>query len=385
MKNTSSAIIFKYFVAWRVTLFIVAFVAIILVPLFGGRFPYSDTALQVTGLPAWIWGFGNFDGVHYLRIAQNLYSDAFVQAFFPLYPLLIRIFSVILPRNPVLDPQVFVDPSYFYSGLILSNTFFLLALFALYKLIRIDFDNKTTVKSIVLLLVFPTSFYFGAIYAESLFLLLAILSIYFVRKEKYKLSGVFIALASLTKVFGIILVLIYLVEALKGKLSFPKLLGAIIAPLGILAYMYYLYISFGDPFHFVNSQYAFGAERLADGIVLLPQVLYRYIMMLISLPPVSLSYLNVVTELAFTLIPLAFLVIVYKKMHFSYWLFSVIALLIPTLTGTLSSMPRYALIAFLALPLIAVTGKKYYKPIVVIFGLLQVLLLSLFIRGYWVA
>jgi len=135
------------FVGWRVALFIFAFLSIYLLPAFGARFPYADRVLEITHLPYWIWGWGNFDGVHYLRIAQDGYLAQYSQAFFPFYPLLVRIFSFIFPKIPNLDTNIFTDPSYFYSGLILSNIFFLASLFVFYKLLDIDFKKSVAVWS----------------------------------------------------------------------------------------------------------------------------------------------------------------------------------------------------------------------------------------------
>jgi len=59
------------------------------------RFPYVDEVLKNSDLPAWMHQFGNFDGVHYVRIASAGYEYQFTQAFFPLYPLLIKIVSPI--------------------------------------------------------------------------------------------------------------------------------------------------------------------------------------------------------------------------------------------------------------------------------------------------
>jgi len=89
-----------------------------IIPHFGNSFPYADRVLAITGLPEWIWGWGGFDGVHYLRIAQNGYQDLYYQAFFPLFLLLIRIFNFFPRLN--LDPRLYVDPSFFYTGILLS-------------------------------------------------------------------------------------------------------------------------------------------------------------------------------------------------------------------------------------------------------------------------
>ena len=383
--------ILALFFSWRVLLFLAAFLATLIITKFGGRFPYVDRVLTVTGLPSWVWGFGNFDGVHYLRLAQNGYSAQYSQAFFPLYPLLIRVFNFLPKGN--LDTNFFVDPSYFYTGLILSNIFFAVSLYLLYKLWYEEYKNKVPNLAVVLLLTFPTAFYFGSIYSESLFLLLAVLTFWFVRKDKFVLAGIAASLASATKVQGVLLGLFLAIELyFKYKDKFKNnigrfwkdLLGVAVSPLGLLAYMFYLGKNFGNPIYFLTAQPAFGAERSGIPLVSLPQVIYRYIKMLLTVNPTGVSFWNAALELAVTIFLIWLLVYSFKKIRFSYWIFALLAAILPTLTGTLSSMPRYALLAFPLIP--AVTRfEKAGKYIIITQVLLELVLTAIFIRGYWVS
>src|SRR3990172_5719089 len=191
--NAEIKLIVKYFLVWRILLFAVAILVIYFLPQFGGRFPYADRVLEITKLPSWIWGWGNFDGVHYLRIAQDGYRAEYSQAFFPLFPILIRIFAFFLPKVPNLNTMLYVDPAYFYSGFILSNLFLVLSLVMFYKLLVIDFSKDVAKKSLILLLAFPVSFYFGAIYSESLFLLLAVGAMLCLRRERFIMAGILIS------------------------------------------------------------------------------------------------------------------------------------------------------------------------------------------------
>ena len=111
MNKLSVIKIVSLFLVWRAALFLIAFFSTIFITNFGGRFPYYKNLLISTGLPAWIWGFGNFDGVHYLNIAQFGYMAEYSQSFFPAYPLLIKIFSF--------------GRYYFLSGMFISNILFL--------------------------------------------------------------------------------------------------------------------------------------------------------------------------------------------------------------------------------------------------------------------
>jgi Gpi18-like mannosyltransferase len=380
------------FLIWRVWLFFIAFLSIFFIPTFGARFPYADRVLEITNLPYWIWGFGNFDGVHFLRLAQNGYNAEFTQAFFPLYPLLIR-FLNFFPRIKTLDLNIFTDPSYFLTAIILSTVFFLLALYFLFKLWGEEYNKKTAFLSILLLLSFPTAFYFGATYSESLFLLLVVLTFWFSKKNKYVLAGLTALLASATKIQGTILFIFLAIELWQkyrnnlikpGKQLWYGLVGLFISPLGLVAYMYYLYKAFGNAIYFLTAQPAFGAERSSLPLVLLPQVIYRYIKMLLTLSPSTLAFWNAKLELTITLILVVGLIFAFKKIKFSYWIYAALAILLPTLTGTLSSMPRYALLAFPLLPLIAKFNKAS-RYIIIAQVLIGTVLLALFIRGYWVA
>jgi hypothetical protein len=373
------------FLTWRVALFLIAFLSIYLLPVFGARFPYADRVLEITHLPNWVWGFGNFDGVHYLRIAQDGYFAQYSQAFFPLFPILIRIFSFIFPRVQSLDISIFTDPAYFYSGIILSNAFFLGALYVLYKLINIDFKKDIAFLSMIVLLTLPTSFFFGSIYTESLFLLLAVSAIYLTRKGHFFWAAVLISLSTATRITGVLLIPLFLIEAFQSKRKI-NYTWTLITPIGILAYMFYLKVSFGDALYFLTSQPAFGAGRIGNGIILLPQVIYRYAKIFLTTKILTLPFFNAFLEFAATLVPLSLLLTYIKKMRLSYWVFSISALLLGTLTGTLSSMPRYALISVIfLLPLMVSRFRKIAIPFAIVSAVLEAVLLMLFIRGYWIA
>lgn len=383
--------ILKYFWGWRIFLFIAAYLATILITNFGNRFPYSDRVLVVTELPNWIWGFGNFDGVHYLRIAQNGYFAEYTQAFFPLYPIIIKLLNFFPKGN--LDLNLYTDPSYFYTSLILSVVFFISALYFVFKLWEEQYGKKTANLAVLLLLSFPTAFYFGAIYSEALFLLLTVLVFWFSKKEKFLLAGVFAALASATKILGVLLFIYLAIEVwskYKGKFKnltakfWGDLIGVLISPLGIIGYMYYLYRVFNNPIYFMTAQSAFGAERADVPIILLPQVIYRYIKILLSVTPSSIAFWNASLELGITLVLIIGIIWSFRKIKFSYWIFVTLAVLLPTLSGTLTSMPRYVLLAFPLFPLIAKFNKAS-KYIIMAQIALQMLFVALFVRGYWIA
>ena len=369
------------FAVWRTSLFLIAFAATLVIPKWGGWFPYSERVLSITGLPSWVWGFGNFDGVHYLKIAQNGYTAMFSEAFFPLYPLLIKFFNF-LPKNPGLDKVVFVDPSYFLTGLFLSNLFFLAGLILFYALIKKQFSQKIARTVIILLLIFPTSFYFGSIYTESLFFLLSTIFLFSLVKKKYLLASLFLGLVSAVKVIGILWLVVFVINLFKAKKIGKLFLYLPICFSGLISYMFFLGKKVGDPLFFLTAQPMFGAERSAKPFVLLPQVFFRYIKIFLSVDPNSLSFFVAFIEILAVIGALALLISSFKKIKFSYWFFSLLVILLPTLTGTFSSMPRYVLSAFLLLPALTIKSQKIVR---VVFIGLSIILVSLFTRGYWVS
>jgi Gpi18-like mannosyltransferase len=383
-----------YFILWLIFIYLVSFLASIFVD-FHPTFPYSENLLIKSGLPKFIWSFANFDGVHYLNIARVGYAYQYTQVFFPLYPLLIRYLHQVLPFF-----------NYIINALVISLIAFYLSLHFFYKLLLMDFEIKKAKKIIIILLIFPISFYFASVYTESIFFLFTILTFYFARKKNYLISSFFCSLATATRLVGIFLIPAILYEYLiYKKINFKKLsefdvkevnkffLSLIKSPilylssLGVIIYLIYLYIKFNDPLLFWHDQPVFGAERSGNSLIFLPQVIYRYIKIFFTVSINTYKYFISASEFITTILTLTCLIHAYVlKVRISYMIFSWLAFIIPTLTGTFSSMPRYILIIF---PIYIVLSYMNNKIIYAIFSFASICLLILytilFTSGYWVA
>ena len=88
------------------------------------NFPHSQNSSQ-----DFMKNFANWDGGHFLSIAQNGYRQKFQYAFFPLYPLLINILGNWLQN-------------YLMAALLINFLAAFLAVQLLYQLIRLEFDKK---------------------------------------------------------------------------------------------------------------------------------------------------------------------------------------------------------------------------------------------------
>jgi len=186
-----------------------------------------------------------WDGNSYTFIATHGYvtfgpEKSFI-VFPPLYPLFIK-FLTLFGVNPTL------------SGVIISNACFIGAMIILFKLIEPDYHKKLAILAIVLISLFPTTFFFSIAYPESLFVFLFALSFYLARKRKYLFSGLAGGLAVITRPFGIIIfpaLVIYLF--IQRDLNIKKLiLLSITFGLPILSYLLINYLLFGNPFAFLE-------------------------------------------------------------------------------------------------------------------------------------
>lgn len=353
------------YLVWRIALFFVASQAPSFLPVFANRFPYVDL-LRQSALPHFIWAFGNFDGVHYLRIAEDGYAYQFTQVFFPLYPILIRLFSPVTFGN------------HLAAALLISNLSFLAAIILFFKLVAKTYNDKIALWSLVFLLAFPTSFYFGAVYTEGIFFLMVVSSFYLLLKNEVLLASTIGVFASATRLVGL-----FLAPALAlGKKTFWPLL---VVPLGFISYVFYLQIEFDNPLYFLSAQSIFGQERTTREIVLLPQVIWRYLKILATTQ--GLAQATAAFELFMTAFAFIILAIAAKlKVKRDWLLFSFLAVLVPTLTGTFTSMPRYILVAFPIYIVLAHIKSLLLKiAITVVFLSLLFITTTFFTQGYWVA
>lgn len=375
------------FIIWRFLLFI---------PLWASdqklnyRSGYEYTNIAKVAEPAvystlnklYLAPFANFDGIHYLTIAGNGYTNNF--GFFPLYPMAIKALSILfLASNPF-------DLTYFFSGFLISNITFFLSLIIFYKLLLLDYKEKQTKQILLSVLVFPTSFFFGSLYSESLFLLFLFLSFYFARKKQWVLASICGFGLTLTRLVGIFIFPILLYEYFRvSKEPLSKFFksGLWTIPSGLIGYSIYNYISQKDFFYFIHAHGNLFNNRTVDSIVLFPQTIYRYIKILILNSRAEFEWWIALVELGSFVFAIFALYFAWKKkVRLSYILFSAFAVLIPASSGTFSALPRYILAAFPIFIVLGISSNKWIRTLY--FGVSIALLFALlffFSKGYFIA
>src|SRR5205085_2780254 len=133
------------------------------------RDPRSPALPHQGALAPW----AHWDGTHYVALALHGYDATTIQntAFFPLYPLGIRLLSLAL-GDPVL------------AGLVISLASLLAAFVFVFQIAADGWGTPLARRTLLCLAFFPTAFFFNAVYTESLFLALSAGAIWAVRVRR---------------------------------------------------------------------------------------------------------------------------------------------------------------------------------------------------------
>lgn len=202
-----------------------------------------------------ITGWETGDALWYLRIGSQGYAaDDGSGAFFPLYPILIRIVGVLTGGHWLL------------AAYVVSNVALIVALVLLYGLTEREFGTAMARRSVILLCAFPTGFFFFAPYSEALFVALAIGALYAARTSRWGVAGVCGLLAAFTRSPGWLLAFPIAIEAIlqARAMAGPSArrirtlasgAGASVAcGVGLLAYLGFWQLQIGDWRHPITLQ-----------------------------------------------------------------------------------------------------------------------------------
>jgi len=194
-----------------------------------------------------------WDAVWYLRVADSGYGESEARAaFFPLYPLLVRGLATPFGASPA---------ALLAAAYAVALGAFLGALTLLYRLASLELGRPLARPTLLLLAVFPAALYFGAPYAESLFLLLSVGAFYAARTDRWAWAGTCAAAAAATRNSGVLLMLPLLIVWWGSRERRPRdAAWVLVAPLGLAAYALFLGVAEGDALRFLHAHEAWYRE-----------------------------------------------------------------------------------------------------------------------------
>ena len=196
----------------------------------------------------WLAPFARWDSAWYYRIAAHGYFRTAAYAFSPLYPLLMR------------GLHALSGAPYVLAGELIAWGADLLALFLLVKLWREEAGDLVTRRALGLMLAYPAAFFLVAMYPESLYLLLSVVTYLLLRRGRYGWAAVAMAAAALSRANGILLILPYLAFAWEDsgrRFDRPFWRRAALSLIGVAGlglYLGYSWIYSGNPLQFLAQQ-----------------------------------------------------------------------------------------------------------------------------------
>jgi len=357
------------FVATRVLLVIAGVMSISMLHVASG----APLSWDIPHIPALLVPFTRWDVTRYAYISLQGYRAASWTTFFPLFPMLVRSAGA---ATGMTDLGGLATLSF-----LIANGALLAATAGLVLLARLDFDRPTASRAAWYLLVFPSSLFLSAGYADSIFLALSIGMFLAARRSRWLLAGLLAALAALDRPFGVLLVLPLALEAWWQRSqpgTWKALPAMVLAPLALGGYLAYLGSTFHDPLSFLHAESGWGRHLMAP---------WDTFTTYFSVAPTMGDAQHSIPDLLFTVFAIAVTVASWRLLRRSYALFLTALLLVPLSSGTLLSMPRFVVAWFPVFLVLAIAGRRpeVDRLFLVSGAVLSTVLMLLFAQWYWVA
>jgi len=315
------------------------------------------------------------DVAHYIGISKAGYLNAPFDvtnarsqqfAFFPLHPILLWLLG-------------HVTDDLLIWGSLLSNFLFFLALVFLHKLtLAFGYDEAVAGRAVFYLAGFPVSYFFSIPMTESLFVVLTVGSFYAAKRERWWIAGVLGLLAATTRLTGVMLLpaLLLLSWQMYRSLQIRKLLGLLLIPLGLFAYMFYSWWLSGDALAFSHAQVAWGRK---PSMFLKPVVDWATSPMMFA-QPWNVQLLCVASAL------LCFycIYVLIRRREWAFALYTFVAIFLPLSSGVLQSLERYTLGFFPMFIALGIAAKSEHsdQTIRFVFVFLLAIMTALYAAGY---
>lgn len=288
-----------------------------------------------SGPDAFLWIWKRWDGLHYVNLAELGYSG-YVEdgknlflVFFPLYPWLMRVVSLITGNTMA-------------AGLLLSFMCYGAGCVFLYKLAAFELGRGGAVRTVLFLSVYPYAFFFGGIMTESLFLLTTAAGLWYIRRHRWWLAGMWGLLAAMTRMHGVLLIgaaAAELVEHL-GRFDWKAIarrLPALILPaVGTLVYLALNWSVTGNPFAFTVMQ-----QHWSQGFCPIADTLWYVLQNALSYPTEMVRYQIWVPTILLFPVFFALLVWARNKFRSMYTLYGFVYLVLNYSLSWLLSAGRY--------------------------------------------
>jgi hypothetical protein len=343
-----------------------------------------------------VWA--RWDSVWFLRVAVHGYDAAAsgaAAAFYPLYPAAVRVVGHAFFGHYVL------------AGIAVSLAASAVAFVLLHRLADERLGAAGARRAVLYLAIFPTALVLQAVYAESLYLALALAAFVLAERRRFVAAAVVIGLAMLTRPSGVALLPAIAVIAWRSPQRKRALASLGIAPLLACLYPLYLWHAVGDPWAFARAQQLWqrhlspagplggiwaglragwaGLEQLAVG-----SQTHIYWTAVPDSDPSHVAAVNL-ENLGFLVLFVGLTIVAWRRFGTPYGLFAALSIALPLCTPSerwpLLSLPRFGLVVFPFFMALASVGRRprLHTAIVVVSSLLLGVAIVQWTLWQWVA
>lgn len=197
------------------------------------------------------WDAGWYKNV--IEYGYSLKGSPAAPAFYPLYPFLVKLLTIISFRLISLELSAFIINT-------ISLWFLLTSIVAILR--RLGANKYGIGAAILVLLSFPSAFFMHVFYTEALFIALGFGAYLFALKKNWKAVGILLALITAARLPGILFILLCGLEYLRvhewniKKALNQQIAWLLLAPLGLIAYGSYLYFIRKNAFAMFSAYHA---------------------------------------------------------------------------------------------------------------------------------
>jgi hypothetical protein len=278
----------------------------------------------------------SWDGAWYYRIIRDWYPTSIPPdityempearaAFFPVYPMLVRAVDAVLPGGDVL------------AGLLLNTLLGAVAIWLVGLLAR----ERVAYRAMLLMVFFPGSFVLSFTYSEATLIAVAAGCLLCLQRRQWLAAGVLALIGTGTRPNGLALVAACAVAALfaiRDRREWKALVAPALAPIGFIAFQWYLYARTGEWAWFRVQTEAWD-EGTSFGWTAVKNTLEAFIR------PLS-SPTDIITAVSFITM-IALLVVMWKRRVPAPWVaFTLVVLALMILPATVTARPRFLYTAF---------------------------------------
>jgi hypothetical protein len=289
--------------------------------------------------------FARWDSGWYYGIASGGYK--YVEggrnnlAFFPVYPQLMGALGRVMGG---------AQHDFYFAGILISWLAFAAALPLLYRLARFDLSHEQATRVTIYAAVFPSAYFFGVVYSESLFLLTLVSAALALRSKRWGWAAVAAMVMTATRVNGVMflpaLALIGWDAASTGRERTWALAVALGGVAGIAGYSLFVYSVSGNPFEWYDSitrwGYHPGGNPFSGLVSIAQQLMSRPIEFIATEPMAPYATLNAVAA-AGALLVVPF---IWERFGRGYAAIVVLGLLLPLSSGQFEGLGRYCSVLF---------------------------------------